>query len=294
MDDASYLSSVLKSQLFDKDDEELKALRAKRDEVETVLREAFPGCGATIKYGGSHAKGTMNRVSYDLDIVNFFPRDQDGAGTTLEEIYNSVQAALAKHYWVNPKTSALRIEEQHGKERTYTHIDVVPGRYVDDSKTDVFMFQKSAEKCRLKTNTKTHVLHIRNSGFTPAIRLVKLWRETFGFKFKTFVLELLVVDILRDTNITPLDGQVRAFWQTVQENPDGLYVEDPANPNGNDLSSYIEEHKYVLAVAADTALRTLDSNGWEGIFGSIVSRSKTSSSIGRIPIIRPTGAKPWG
>jgi len=61
-----YLQKVLKSQKLEND--ELEALKKNRGEVEKVLRDKF-GSGPTIRYGGSKAKGTMIRDSYDL--LNF-------------------------------------------------------------------------------------------------------------------------------------------------------------------------------------------------------------------------------
>lgn len=294
MSDEAYLKTALSYQTFSKDDPELKALRDKRDEVENVLKLAFPNCKPTIKYGGSYAKHTMIKKSYDLDIVCFFGQEETDAGNTLSEIYESVQKALESNYYVSPKTSALRIEENHGKQHTYTHIDVVPGRFVDDTRTDVFMYQNGGEKSRLKTNTKTHVLHIRDSGFTPAIRLLKLWREEFGnFKFKTFVLELLAVDLLTGYKESTLDEQIIAFWQQVKDKVDTLTVKDPANPSGNDLSDYLDTQKNTLSLASDIALRTLENSGWETIFPNIESVEK-AALIDRLPYIKPQGTMPWG
>lgn len=293
MNNTDYLNSVLESQTFAADAPEMKALTAKRNEVEAILRAAFSDCNPTIKYGGSRAKQTMICASYDLDLLCYFPRDDSGAGETLEEIYTKTEAALAPYYQLTRKTSALRIEEQTGDERTYTHVDVVPGRFIDDTNGDVFLYQHNAEKMRLLTNTKTHLLYIRDSGFTPAIRLAKVWRETSGrFDFKTFVLELLVVDLLREAKQTTLDGQLRAFWHAVYDHADTLNVEDPAN-SSNDLSQYLTENKYKLINAAEWALRTLETSGWEGIFGSVVNRSTATRLITSVPSVISTGTKPW-
>ncbi len=52
-----YLQDILDSQNLSNDSEEMKALRARRDEVEKLLRKKFAGSDLTIKYGGSKAKG---------------------------------------------------------------------------------------------------------------------------------------------------------------------------------------------------------------------------------------------
>src|SRR5690349_8509492 len=74
-----YLQQLIESQTLAEDSPELKALRKRRDEIEAHLREAF-GSSPNIRYGGSQAKGTLVRDSYDLDLVCYFPRDESDAG----------------------------------------------------------------------------------------------------------------------------------------------------------------------------------------------------------------------
>src|SRR5881396_2484271 len=95
-----YLEKVLQSQNLDEDSKELKELRQHREDVEKLLRAEFADCSPTIRYGGSKAKGTMDRESYDLDVICYFPKDDADAGGTLEEIYNNVARALERNYSV--------------------------------------------------------------------------------------------------------------------------------------------------------------------------------------------------
>lgn len=292
---AEYLNSVLANRKFDSNDQELKDLRAKRDEVETLLRSSFSSCTPSIRYAGSYAKNTMIRESYDLDIVCYFDHEDAAAGSSLKEIYENVRAALATKYLVQPKTSALRLEEGNG-DKKYTHVDVVPGRFTDDSRSDAFIFQNGAEKNRLKTNIDTHVSHIRDSGLTDAICLAKLWRERSGFSVKTFILELLVVDVLSGLKKKPIDVQLIHFWEMLQDSIDSLTVEDPANPEGNDLSQVFASQKPVLQYAAETTLRTLEANGWESVFheeNGGLSDAERAALISSIPQRRQQGSRPW-
>ena len=150
MDAVDYLLSILEDQTLEEDSEELEELREKREKIEGIIRSAFSGADLSFRYGGSKAKGTMIRENYDLDLVCYFANNEIAAGDTLEEIYNSVKDALGGDYTVVPKRSALKLEDP--EDDSYTHIDVVPGRFVDDSKTDVFLHQNEGEKARLKTN----------------------------------------------------------------------------------------------------------------------------------------------
>lgn len=295
MSAAEYLASVLANQKFNDDDQELKDLRAKRKEVEALLRSSFASCSPSIRYAGSYAKNTMIRDSYDLDIVCYFDHEDTTAGSSLKEIFENVHQVLATKYYVQPKTSALHLEEGVETKR-YTHVDVVPGRFTDSSRSDAFIFQNGAEKHRLKTNIDTHVSYIRDSGLTDAIRLVKLWRERFGFKAKTFILELLVVDTLSGFQEKPLDEQLIRFWEALRDNIDDLAVKDPANPEGNDLSKIFADHKPALQFAAETALHTVESSGWEAVFGQHHTRvrdAERTTLISSIPQRKQQGSRPW-
>src|SRR6266513_1722782 len=205
-----YLTKVLASQTLADDSDELKALQEQRAKVEQLLRDRFKDSSPTIRYGGSKAKGTMIRDAYDLDIVCYFPHDDTSAGETLEDIYNNVRTALATAYVVEPKGSALRLKDSSEKTRGVDfHIDVVPGRFTDDKKSDAFLYRSTGEKKRLKTNLDVHIKHVKDSGVIEAIRLVKLWKVRNGLSIKNFVLELAVIKLLNGT----IKGQLAAVGQ---------------------------------------------------------------------------------
>jgi hypothetical protein len=260
-----YLEKILKSQTLAEDSDELKKLRERRDEVEKHLRDAF-GSSPSIRYGGSQAKRTLVKDSYDLDLVCYFQRDDDTPGETLEEIYNKVKGELEKHYVVEPKTSALRIKNLANVD---FHVDVVPGRFIEEDSDDVFLYRAIGDKCRLKTNIETHISHVRESGVTDAIKLMKIWRTRNGVPLKTFIVELITIEVL-DGSTDEIDVQVRTVLEKLREKPEEITVKDPANPNGNDLSESWNDsvHGTTSAIARAT-LATIDSNGWEAVFGKL-------------------------
>lgn len=267
MEPEEYLKKILEQQTIGEDSDEMKQLQATREEVEEVLRSAFEESDPTIRYGGSKSKNTMIKESYDLDIICYFEHDDDKAGESLEEIYNNVKIALEDKYFVEPKTSALRIKSKDGQDQIDFHIDVVPGRYIDDSKTDSFIYQSGSEKDRLKTNLDVHIKNIRDSGLNDVIRLVKLWKIKVGLNLKTFVLELLVVKYAKKYQSDPLSNGLISFWEFLRDSQD-FSVEDPANPEGNDLSSLLDQGtKQLLRTYAANATQLVDNENWEGIFG---------------------------
>lgn len=290
MTDNEYLQAVLKSQDLADDSAELKALTARRKDVEALLRSAFPDSSPTIRYGGSKAKGTLIRESYDLDIVCYFPHDDTTAGETLEDIYNNVAAALEKDYAVERKRSALRLRD---KELVDFHIDVVPGRFTDDSKTDCFLYQENGEKCRLKTNLQVHIDTVRDSGVLDAIRLLKLWKVRKALDVKQFVFELLIIDLLSAHKNKSLADQLIHVWTSFRDMDSPPMVEDPANPCGNDLMPLLDTVWNELGSVASSTLSTIDNHGWEAVFGKIDIGADKSAAVKVAVASVAARTRPW-
>jgi len=281
MSDKKYLEDILESQTLDPDGQEMKDLRAHRADVEKLLRKKFEKCSPTIRYGGSKAKGTMVREAYDLDLTCYFGRDDNGAGETLQEIYENVEATLADDYLVTRKPSALRLKSKDLSQwATDFHIDVVPGRFIDEKNEDVFLYRSSGEKGRQKTNLDVHIEHVKNSGVTDAIRLNKLWRARNFLSVRHFVLELLTIELLKGKKSLDLPEQLKHVWTELRDNVDGITIEDPANPTGNDLSELF--NMSVQMEMSSTAKRTLElieKSGWEQVFGSVPEKSSRSYAV---------------
>ena len=277
---SEYLNEVLKTQILSDDSLEQKDLQAHRADVEKLLRKAFSETSPTIRYGGSKAKGTMIRESFDLDIICYFPRDDTAAGESLKVIFENVSKALGKEYYVTPKNSSLRLSNLDLKAANRDfYIDVVPGRYVDDTRSDCFIHQNNAEKERLKTNLDVHIAHVKNSGVIDAIRLLKLWKVRKGIPLKQFVWELLIIEILKNKKSSSLEAQLKHVWATIRDTKDPVNVEDPANPNGNDLSKVVSDAWPMLSAFSESTLRTIDSSGWEGVFGTVKRAESAAARV---------------
>lgn len=295
MNGNQYLQDLLASQELTEGCPELVALDEERDEIERLLREKYPTSNLTFTHGGSRAKGTMIRDDYDLDEVVYFENDDTAAGETLEEIYEDVATLLEESYSVRRKRSALHLRSADGKKDL--KVDVVPGRYIDESKTDVFLHQNEGDKERLKTNLEVHISHIRDSGFTDEIKLGKLWRTRNGIRMKTFPLELLVIKVLNENSAGSLEDRFRRVLEAFRNDMDSLTIEDPANPSGNDLSSCLtDDLRDELSSTARDTLDTVDSSGWEAVFGKIEQEAKAAP---RVQVLRaaaaaaPIATRPW-
>lgn len=297
-----YLKKILEQQTFSDGDAEIKDLRERRSQLDAKLRAVFWKSSPSIKWAGSMAKGTMICESYDGDMTCYFSCDEAEAGKTLAEIHSSVRKILEEDYQIEVKASALRVRDKSDWS-TDLHIDVVPGRYVDESRSDVFLHRTTGEKIRLKTNLQTHIDHIRDSGVTDIIRLIKLWKVRNGIAIaKTFVLELLVVKILKEFESASLAEQLNHVWTTFRDKADTLSVEDPANSN-NELKGILDECRPFLKSVASSTLWKIENEGWESVFGLVeeqpqVSNSRTnngnrSSALNQAVASVQVVTKPW-
>ena len=270
MTDNEYLQKVLDKQKLEKDSDEIKKLRERRDEIHAFLCEKFKDYVIAIYYAGSYKKKTLIKDLYDLDLTCYF---ESGIDKSLEEIYNDVAKALREKYFVQEKASALRIKSLDGNDDF--HIDVVPGRFINDTKTDVFLYRNVADEHRLKTNLKVHLEHIRDSGVRKQIRLTKLWKILNGLQIRTFPLELLVIEVLKNSkDKEKLDCSMKEFLEEIRDNIENIKIEDPANPCGNDLSDIFDDSlKSTLSDTAYRTLKTIEDSGWEAVFGKVETES---------------------
>ncbi len=296
MTNNEYLDAILNQESFKKDDVELDDLRAERDKVEVIIQDAFETSSPQIVYGGSKAKHTMVKSSYDLDIPVYFDHDDTKCGATLKDIYENVRDALSNDYFVISKNASLCLEIHDGENKSYSHVDVVPGRRVseDKSNTDVFLYQNDGEKNRLKTNLETHIGHIRDSGFRSEIKLTKIWRNINNINVKTFVLELLVVKILEGREGDSLEDNMTYLWGQFRDNVDNLSVVDPAN-SGNDLVPLLEQGKPGLKVFATEALSFVHADSWKSILGEVneVDKGVSDAVVGVAPTVITNPPQQW-
>jgi hypothetical protein len=299
MDPNDYLEEILRGQTFDDDAPELAELRRRRKEIEEILRAQFSKSAPSIRWGGSMAKGSMIREAYDGDMTCYFPHEDSDAGSSLEEIYENVATVLGQKFEVERKTSALRVKDPSTKlSKGFAedlHIDVVPGRFTSQGADDAFLHQTTGGKARLKTNLQVHIDHIKGSGVTAAIRLMKLWNIRNGVGAKTFVLELLVVKLLKECKNLGLAQQLEHVWTQLRDKASDLAVEDPTNPTGNDLTPILDQVRHRLASVAARTLELIEKSGWEAVFGPVDPEGqedrKAALEAAAAHVVNPT--RPW-
>lgn len=249
MSTEDYLLNILNQQ--DLKESELNILRNLRDQIENHL-SAMQG-SPRFYYAGSYGKKTIIRERYDLDIVIYWPKTTQ---YTIKDIYDGVGKRL-KEKWqvVNSKNVSWEIPFRDG-----FHIDVVPGRAIDDSYKEANLYRVDTGTT-LKTSIKTHIDTVRNSGRRDVIRLMKLWRERKSVPFKkSFLLEMMTID--GSKGISALPSQVLSALQYIRDNIETAQVKDPANSN-NSLSDDIStsDKRRIRNITEST----LNSN-WNEVF----------------------------
>lgn len=282
------LQSILKSQALDKT--MLDDLSNHRQEVEENLRDKY-GDEPTIRYGGSKAKGTMIKESYDLDIVCYFPRDCD---MDIEEIYNDVHKKLSETYSIVPKTSALRIQKKDEDNVDY-HIDVVPGRFIDEKEQDTFLYVAKGKEERIKTNLDTHIKVITKSGCADIIKLGKLWKVRNKVNLRTFILELLVLKAMEDSKSkSDHKSSFVKLLEYLRDEISEVRLEDPANSNNVVSDNWTSAERSSLSAMASSSLSLIekdedDVDSWKKVFNETSPKAEYSPST----IIVKNPSKPW-
>jgi hypothetical protein len=296
-----FLLDLLRSQTIGKDSIEAKDLKERRAEVENVLLREFGGDNPRIRYAGSYIKGTMVRDSYDLDLACYFPHTKD---LSLPEIRRQVEALLSDTYIITAKSSAVRIirPKDASKELAY-HIDVVPGRFVDETMGDAYLHVAYGEKARMKTNLDTHIQFVTDSGRQDVLKLNKIWKVRNGIDAKTFVMDIFHIEALKGFSSTGLDLVFKKALEEIANHIETRTIVDPAN-GGNIVSQAMSpSQRQAVATFARNALQDLSRSPssievWQRLFKVASSgepapgNGNGSPYIAPAPILNPV--KPFG
>jgi hypothetical protein len=242
IDSMGYLDEVLAAQRVGSEIE--NAVRARRVEVESMLGGRW-GCEPRFYFGGSFAKKTAIAAQFDLDVVVYFPCDASAPSL----LYDSVEARLrtAGHTVVRHNV-ALRLQYTPG-----WHVDVVPGRALDDSYEYADLWANDWGGTR-QTSLKAHIALARD-GDRNVVKLLKLWRWRNQVPVGSFVLELAAARALRDCSGS-LEERLAGVLALLAR-LETVRLVDPAN-SANVVTDDLEwPRKQAIAAAAARALSSI-------------------------------------
>jgi hypothetical protein len=101
---------------------------------------------------------------------------------------------------------------------------------------------------------------------------------------------------LEEKKSKSLEDQLSHVLTEIRDSQEPIRVEDPANPNGNDLSKVFDSGMWqLLSSSASATLRTIESSGWESVFGT----TKRLGNTERVAALTQAAAsaairtKPW-
>jgi hypothetical protein len=186
-DSDRFLSQLLCSNSIKSDPSLYNRAERERQSIKQYISQAFSGQivnGKPINWG-STAKGTAIGDCCDFDIIIPFSKN---SFASLEEMYNSVYNVLHRSYSsvdcdVRKQRRSIGITFHFGEKNL--HFDVVPGREINDYRTDgeLNLFEKNrdfwSKPTRIKTNVRTHKQQtVNRPEERKVIKLVKLYRDS--------------------------------------------------------------------------------------------------------------------
>lgn len=159
------------------------------DDINSYLNEK-----PNYRYGGSLAKNTANTNSCDIDLLCYM---DSNSSYSVEKIYNEIANSLSNNQFIiERKNSAICVTGKIGEDKWDISVDVVPGKYTsNENNKDVYLWCNK-DNARLKSNPEIQIEKVKKCCYKELIRIVKLYRTFKNFKFKSFYLEIYIIDYL--------------------------------------------------------------------------------------------------
>lgn len=269
-DSDRYLAQLLCNNSIKNDSTLYDRAIIQRENIKQHISTAFPGqiINARPINWGSTAKGTAIGDCFDFDIIIPFSKS---SFNSLEEMYNSVYDAMHRKYNafncdVRKQRRSIGITVHTGENEL--HFDVVPGREINDYRTDgeLNLYERNRDfwtkPTRIKTNVKTHKQQtVNRPEERKVIKLVKLYRDINGLKISSSAIQHLVLDCFEEQFAS----------QSISENfllsldyiatviPDAEII-DPANSNNQISAGLSSSNRYEIASKINHDLNRIEQN----------------------------------
>ena len=247
-----YLETLL--QKYDVSEQQVKSLQWVREQLEGVLTGSWKTGDPRFYYGGSYAKNTMVNLSFDLDLVVYFPPTDM---FTVKVLYESVERRLVeKSYKLSRHNVALRLPYDGG-----FYVDVVVGRAMDSTYRYANLYASERDTTK-QTSIKTHIdLVRRNGGYQEVVRLLKIWKMRHNLNVGSFLLELATARALQN-NRGDLENRFVTVLEFLRDRLTTARLEDPANSSNvitDDISSAAK------SAIQQQAARSCAANTWQQV-----------------------------
>lgn len=220
-----------------------------------LVQRWYSGRLLRVHNSGSLAKGTSIRGGTDLDLfISLRPRTGNSLRATYNGLYQNADAE-----GLNPRRQNVSI----GVEVNNVKVDLVPAR--KHSGANYHSLYSKRLDSWIKTNVDQHISMVRNSGRTPTIRAVKIWRRNRGIRFPSFYLELAVLEALsgKGSQGTAMELKI-ALEFLANEFVNARFI-DPVNEENIISDDLTLEEKRAIANQARSSLSRIREGSWERV-----------------------------
>jgi len=223
----------------------------KHKELREKLREKLPVEDDFLT--GSYARYTIIRPTedekFDVDFFLAFNKEEHGE-LDLPDLLNLVKDALNEITAEDEEIIDI-LEQKRSISVVYDdgfQIDVVPAIQIEkDNRYKIF---DKRSQIAVESNPKLHGKNLTNANeatasnstnrLVPVVKLLKSWKREKCEYLKSFHLELLTVEVLKDEKITSFSAGIAKFFNNV----DNLLQVDPLTDPANDknvIDSYLDD-----------------------------------------------------
>ena len=202
-------------------------------------------------YGGSYAKGTMIKGSYDLDIVIYFAKNNPHSVKQLAEF---VEAILSKKHRITRMGVASQFTYKEHE------VDVVVGKAQDEQFVFADLWNSKEQKV-IRTSLVTHINNVAE--VEQVIKLMKIWRQNNSLEWHKLAVEQTIVRVLKDKPKNNLGACLQEVFLDVKTNIDNVKFLDPANCNNPIFVSDYERKR--IKEAATLAFDRIQKSDYKSV-----------------------------
>ena len=284
-------------------------MRRLREKLDAFLRENPDFELKKMLLSGSLAKHTALKTINDADVAVYVASAPEDIGELTTWLAKKLRSAFPN---INPDQVVIQNYSVKMEFRgTGLNIDVVPVYYENDDDWGLLVSQDDGT--RLRTNIRLHKEFIAKrrttfGHYAQIVRLLKWWirtqkQENDEFRFKSFMIELIVAKILDDGRLSDDNDYPqsmleifdyiartnlgeRIFFTDYKEIPvssdSPIQIFDPVNAGNNVANKYTERDRRMIVEAAldagdsiEAALKAptlgLTLHYWRNVLGSSFS-----------------------
>ena len=273
---STHLDDVLKSHRMAHIDGLVSKHKNKRDEIKEAMESKYSSDIFSPFNSGSFGKHTAINIKFDLDLVVPFKRN---SFDTIENMFNDVYDFLYKEYHesgiatVRKQKVSIGVLFNADADGDEINIDVVPGReltkdtYVDEKDLNIYFNEDTwgfTKGTYTKTNIQAQIDHIKaKDNERKVIRLLKIWKNTNGEKYKSFLLELLTIKAFDKATISGNNWEkLKGVMTYIKDNitKDEFTLKDPGNSNNDVVKSLDSWGRQALSSKMDTMITRIEEN----------------------------------